>query len=420
MNFIDEFLNQPKQGAKTAAVNPGAEQFLDLAATRTYHRSASSLRAASVADGDDSLAEAVENVQKKASGSEPIIRERSLSDEEVKGYVKKLLNEGVTPKEVEQKLTKLAEINVFDRSISSSFLNDQSGVLGLAYIEPNHYMSSCPDSYQRQSVKFGGVRAKSVKQIKDCRTCVHFAKQAGKKRCNLYRLPIVASKADLLPIINNLVPEAKTATQKKAALVALANKEGIKAPTSKSAADVHSPLTRVAAPTPVRSVGEGMSREAVSEFRASDVARMHQAGEPLNKIYAHAVKTAGTRKADEAVRGFIKGLKRSNLKVALTQIDCTQLKGKLSSANAIVGERKCASCTYRTGMHCGLTGGTLLSFPGMDKAATNHHIAEGAPKDGLGLVASFELDRAVGLPDIDIKEPNFADVEVLTPTKINL
>jgi hypothetical protein len=465
MNFIDQFLQQPKQNVKTAA-HKGAEDFLDLASTRTYHKAVGSVHAAAVVDGDSELAEAAENVQKKAAGSETILRERALSDAEIQGYIKKLLNDGVTPKDVEARLGKLAQLNSFDRSMSSSFLDGQAGILGLAYIEPNAYMDSCPDSYQRQEVKLGGVRAKSVKQIAACEGCQHFQKSASAKRCNLYRLPIVSSQAELLPIINNLIPQVKTArlflwcdTQagkwkvldtnddgtktvfsstkkdeaqayldkekgktgkaKKAALVALANRENIKAPTAKNAKDeTAAPFTRNTTPVAVRSAGDARPVAKQASFTALDVAKAHQAGKPLHEIYTHAVKTAGTQQADAAVKRFIQQLKHSKLKVALSQIDCTKLGGKLSSANAILGEKKCGSCSYRTGMHCGLTGGTLLSFPGMDKTATNHRIAEGALKDGTELVKGFDLAGIADIADIDIKEPSFAEIDELSPPSI--
>jgi hypothetical protein len=120
------------------------------------------------------------------------------------------------------------------------------------------------------------------------------------------------------------------------------------------------------------------------------------------------------------VKKFVSSLKGSKLKIALSQIDCTKLGGKLSSSNGIIGEHKCGSCSYRTGMHCGFTGGTLIQFPGQEKVATNHRIAEGAPVDGIEMIKDFDMMGTAKLVDIDIDTPDYIDVELFGPSKIDL
>ncbi len=153
-----------------------------------------------------------------------------------------------------------------------------------------------------------------------------------------------------------------------------------------------------------------------AELDASVIERYHKKGHPLEKIYKSAAKKFGTANASKAVKEFVASLKRKPIKVALSQIDCTFLKNKLADHNPIIGAPKCASCTYRKGMHCGLTGGTLLSFPGMDKVTSNHTAGEGAPVDGRSILAEFDLMPNSGRPgdtkmaDIDMNPPSRQDV----------
>jgi hypothetical protein len=357
--------------------------------------------------------------QNKAASSKELLAERSMSDAEVAGYIKKLLNDGVTPKDVEQKLKKLAELQVFNRGFATDKLRSDAGIVGYAFMEPNTYMDNCNDSFQRMDTKLGGVRAKSVRQIAACTGCQHFKKSASEKRCSLYRLPIIANQAELMPIINNLT---KGATNKKAALVAQANRETERPSTAIKQASRHadSILQRQQDKVAVRTASTREKKAAAAEFTSADVLVMHKAGKKMDAIYEHAVSKVGSQQANASVRQFITELKGSNTKVALTQIDCTLLKGKLATSNGIVGEKKCASCTYRRGMSCGLTGGTLLTFPGMDKVKSNHRIASGAPEDGLGMMKDFELADSITPGDIELNKPDFVDVEVTGFSKVDL
>lgn len=57
-------------------------------------------------------------------------------------------------------------------------------------------------------------------------------------------------------------------------------------------------------------------------------------------------------------------------------------------------------------------GGTLLSFPGMSTAPSNHKIASGAPKDGHQLLHDYELSSTAKLGNIEIIQPQMYDIEV--------
>ena len=73
------------------------------------------------------------------------------------------------------------------------------------------------------------------------------------------------------------------------------------------------------------------------------------------------------------------------------------MKNRLASSETILGKEKCASCGFRNSMHCGLTGGTLLSFPGMEKVSAKTASAPG--QDGVSFMQSLELTA----PTLEIK-----------------
>jgi hypothetical protein len=328
----------------------------------------------------------------------------SLSEAELKNYIDDLLNLGLEPAKVAAKLEKLAELEVFNRSIGSQYLDSQAGLLGLAYLKPNAYMDNCPSTYERME-KHGGVRAKSVKKIQACEGCSSFVKAAhgAPARCQIYRLPIVANEKELFPIIQSITAGAKNT---KETLVKIANRDDQRYTPKSASSDV----TRVATPTHSKSIHDLGSKKEAS-FTREDVEALHKQGNSLETIYEKGMKTAGQVTASRAVKEFLNTLKRTNNKIALSKIDCSFLKNKLATHNVIVGDSRCASCSYRSEMHCGLTGGTLVSFPGMDKMASNHKIAAGAPKDGHQMLNDYDLTHKRAAEDIDISAPVRDEIE---------
>lgn len=164
-----------------------------------------------------------------------------------------------------------------------------------------------------------------------------------------------------------------------------------------------------ATPEHVRSI----QKKVVANFDSAAVAKYHAAGHSVNKIYKAASAKYGSAQASKAVRDWANNLKNTNTKIALSQIDCTTLKKmgvKLSSKNAIIGAEKCGSCSYRNGMHCGLTGGTLLSFPGMNQIASNKKVSAGAPKDGRSMLKEFDLIGKAAQADINTAPPEQAEI----------
>jgi hypothetical protein len=334
--------------------------------------------------------------KKKATGpeDEKAIVKKEMSDDEARNHIKKLLNDGVEPVKIAAYIQKNAELLGFSKSITNDYLNQNSGVIGYAYHDPSFGMEKCDNDYQRITTKLGGLRAKSVRQINACVDCTHFQKSASDKRCNLFQLPIVANAQELLPIINNLT---KGATNKKAALVSQANREGFNRESGVQY------IQRGDSPrsTHVMAHVEGQDKQV--GFTAADAMKLHKAGAKLTQIYKRAKDRTDAADAKNVMRHFIANLKTSKAKVALNQIDCTLLKGKLSASNAIIGAKKCGSCTYRNGMSCGLTGGTLERFEGMRTArSSGHTIGIGAPKDGTVWLGEFDLMGKHASEDIEM------------------
>jgi len=342
--------------------------------------------------------------------SADLITDRDLSDSNACNWVKRLLNDGEKPADIDAKLEKMAVLEGFDKSIASEYLKDKSGVMGLAYIEPNAYMNDCVSTNDRINTKLGGTRAASVKQVAACPGCQYFNKTASAKDCNLYHLPIVSNKTELVQIIATLTPGAK---DKKAALVTLANNVGvIAAPATKSSSFSRPEIKGAIIGT--KGVGTSKTKKAAS-FDNITVLNLHNEGKNIKDIFAAGVQMVGAKGAETAIKSFIAHLKEGKTKIALSQIDCTLLGGKLSSSNAIHGAKKCGSCTFRQGMHCGLTGGTLLDFPGMATAkgaARQNHRTAGNTLDGAALVAEFDMTKRHDIGDIEILEDLAGDFEL--------
>lgn len=483
---------------------------------------------------DDSILNDVATTFAKAEGAS--VEKKELSDNEVKSYIKQLLNNGVAPAKVAAQLNKLAELSVFNRTMSNDYLNRNAGLLGMAYIEPNAYMSKCSSTFNEMQRRGGNPRAKSAKQISACEGCANFKRNGNQKTCSLYKLPLVANQTELAAVVNKMTAGVP-AKSKKAALVQIANRTDEHVAPTQFERKTESPVGRTAGFSHERTAGAGTiekqqslsgnhilklhtqghsmvsiykaasqrfgafeTGKAIREFIGSlkkqdghivlakadaqflsklglknvkgaakcasckhhtakeaakvaaqnaevtermvsrtqdnfvqqtpaharttqkkaaeptfttmDVEKMFKAAQSLEKIYHFGSAKVGSAKAASAVKSFVGSLKSKGTKVALSQVDCQFLKGKLATNNPIIGASKCGSCSYRKGMHCGLTGGTLLTFPGMDKQASTHKVAADAPKDGYAMLNEFELSAAAPTQDIEMSAPDRAEVEM--------
>jgi len=508
-------------------------------------------------DDDSLFAEVTETLESAASSGK--VEKKNVSDAQVQKYVHDLLNQGMAPSKIAAKLKKLAEIELFNHQMATQYLQENAGLVGMAFLEPNTYMDKNSPTYEREKHgstsnecvrqheqwKKAGItpRAASVKQINACEGCQYFSKNGSSKTCGLYHLPVVGNTAELSPIVNKMTAGVPN-KQKRAALVQIANgNDGSKVGSMPIAPKTSSSVSRHPSLGSVEAQSKRVGRTAATDFDSSHIAalhdkghslgaifraaekkfgafaagkalrefvgslrpnvngqvvlakadaeylakagmhnqnfvagakcascathsavvqkhksaanvdyisrvphtgfqesnpdqvrhehraskpeldasvieRYHKKGHSLEKIYKQASAKFGTAQASKAVKEFIASLKRKPIKVALSQIDCRFLKNKLADHNPIIGASKCASCTYRNGMHCGLTGGTLLSFPGMDKTASNHKVGEGAPEDGRTILAEYDLMPNSGRPgdtkmaDINMNPPERQDVQI--------
>lgn len=413
---LSDSTNQHTQGPRGGkGTRTGAQQAADRVADKEASfpriRSSQNIVRTAKALGDESVFADIVMKLEEAKGH-GFNDKREISEAEVQRYVKTLLNGGMPPVKVAAKLDKLAELQLFNKGMATDYLNRNAGLLGLAYIQPNEFMNKCPDTYERLKVKAAGnIAAKSVKQINACTNCMFFKKEAGAKTCNLYHLPIVGTQNELLTVVNKMTAGVP-AKSKKAALIQIANKDEQRTPMVNHI--VSSRPAQKPYHTSPDQARQAQPKKVAFQLTASHVEKLHTAGNTLEKIYNWAVSKVGSAQAGRAVREFVASLKTKNTKIALSQIDCTFLKGKLGVQNAIVGAAKCGSCVFRQGMHCGMTGGTLVSFPGMDKQASNHKIADGAPKDGMAMLNEYDMKHAAEQPDIEINAsgPDRMNVEM--------
>jgi hypothetical protein len=246
--------------------------------------------------------------------------------------------------------------------------------------------------------KFGSLEAS--KGIREFVASLH--KEKGK---------IVMAKADA-DYLNNIGihNDSIVASAKCASCKAHINKEQHKSASTEMV--TRAPETFVqATPATVRA----SQKTIVTRFDSASVQKLHMAGHSVEKIYKAASAKVGSVQASKAIRDWASNLKNTNTKIALSQIDCAVLKKmgvKLGTQNAIIGAEKCGSCNYRNGMHCGLTGGTLLAFPGMANTSSNKKIASDAPEDGRSILKEFDLMGTSTQSDIDMTPPDRAEVQM--------
>lgn len=99
----------------------------------------------------DEVTESIEKAYTNNNLAENSAAKKEVSDAQVQKYVKDLLNQGVSPAKVAQKLEKLAELELFNREMATDYLQRNAGLMGLAYLEPNSYMDKNTPTYERKS-----------------------------------------------------------------------------------------------------------------------------------------------------------------------------------------------------------------------------------------------------------------------------
>ena len=400
----------------------------------------------------------VEQAEKGASeGRKQGVEGRNQSDAEIKAYVKKLLNQGVAPKRVAALVEKVAEIELLNKkdNMGMNYLNENQGLLGMSYLEPNTYMDDVSPTYQRNTASekkpfclkcnkdikpekrhgidycpeckgvMGGRPKQGAEQIKTSADCVrqHTAwKNAGitprawsvkkvaacddcaffkERTCNLYHLPVVANAQELAAVINKHTAGVP-AKSKRAALIQIANREPQRVE------------NKILDRRPVTKVAEiARTKQAAAVVKEATVEDLHKQGMALEAIYCKRSSKVGSVQAGYEIKRFVASLREKGTKIALSQIDCTLLKQKLGVSNGIIGAIKCADCIYRSDMHCGLTGGTLLSFPGMER--TGRKVASASPTDPSALSKEYDLTELPGQGDIELNKDREDGIEWKNP-----
>lgn len=416
-NWNDLGLSKPKQVGdqfKDLSKAEADDAFLDEIGGSSEHTIIPSARSASGArephpvkdsiNNDSALNDAFKTVQQVQGHNEL----DAVTQKEAENRINYLLSLGHKPSRVAGYMEKLAELKLFDKKTTAEFLESQAGQNGMAYIEPNFYMNSCDASFN-EIQKNGKLNALSVKKVAACTGC-QFYKSGN---CGLYCRPIVASSAELKKVAEDAV-----------------RAKGIKTASLKSALKMmHEGTDNHVAKLPARtniqvSVRSAGDKKAMVHKEASvaEIGKMLSSGIPVKDVYKTASAQYGKVSAASALKGYIAGLRQEKAKIVLAALDCAYLKGKLAASNAIVGEKKCASCSFRSNMSCGLTGGTLLSFPGMDKASSKKISHEGV-KDGKQVLFEWELlDIPEDTPIEYRKEesPEETNVELSTTSKIDI
>lgn len=300
-----------------------------------------------------------------------------------------LLHLGQTPRQVTAYLNKLAERAVFDRTQSDEFLKSNAGLMGYSYIEPNHFNKSCIASL-RHIKQNGQLKAASVKRIAACAGCENCkSDHEGGCKCAAYGLPIVSDEKGLAKVVAKLT----RGNTKKASLVARHN--GEQEERKQTVLATQDPGRQASAKT----AGQGAlikfdvekAKDALGTFTPKMVRASLDEGKTLTEVYVAAKKAHGSARTERVVRTFLDGLKKTGTRLNLAAVDCDLLKHRLTASETLIGKSKCATCDARQGMHCGRTGATLLSFPGMEQVGSKRASAQAQVKDGVQDMAAMEL-----------------------------
>lgn len=121
-------------------------------------------------DNDSLINEVTESIERAYSSNnlaENSAAKKEISDAQVQKYVRDLLNQGVAPAKIAQKIEKLAEIELFNHQSATDYLQRNAGLMGLAYLEPNTYMDKSSPTYKHTA---GRKTANSFKVVMEKNT----------------------------------------------------------------------------------------------------------------------------------------------------------------------------------------------------------------------------------------------------------
>jgi hypothetical protein len=220
--------------------------------------------------------------------------------------------------------------------------------LSLHYLN-KQFMGGAACVQQKKAWDNAGIKpqARSVKQVKACEGCAYFRKDASGKACNLYHLPVVANTQELSQIVNKLTPGVPE-KRKHAALVSIANGDDRRAQSAAVASQTNLVKTadaRVRNQSKRASYDFGDEREGSRKFSSEHVAKLHEKGLPLGRIYKWASEKFGDVDTSFAFRGFVNSLrKNAKGRIAIAGEDLKFLNRIGIRSEAYVAAAKCASC----------------------------------------------------------------------------
>ena len=369
-----------------------------VAAEEDWHQNAS--RPFTV---EDSL---MNDILKSASGKNEDIGKTACDDKTMHARIADMLHLGMTPAAITARLDKMAEMEVFDRNSSDEFLKGQSGLMGLTYLEPNHFnQTSCVASLRHIHNHGGQVNAASVRRIAACPGCSECKKNPdGTCKCGTYKLPIVSNVREAQQIVASLTH----GTGKRAALVARHNKEFNTLQASQVNRSEERPTTPVIAGSGCMSkFNIETTKEAASAFTPKMVQASLNEGKTLQEVYVAGKTAHGSAVAERTVRTYLDTLKKTGARINLASVDCKLLKNRLTASETILGKAACKTCGLRNEMHCGFTGGTVLSYPGMESPSPK----TASVKDGVQIMEDLGLQA----PTLDIQiasDPDYLQVDI--------
>jgi hypothetical protein len=303
---------------------------------------------------DNILNDAVESMESAKSNKDGL--KSAVNDASILSAIDKLLKRGITASRIKVALDKAAELNLFNKTIAQNYLNTRSNDLGMNFLPPNAEMPTAKDT--EESTPLSGLE-------KHGSTHVFLAGEE--------LLSINESKFGGVPSKQAQAIEIKTTS---------------KSAKPKQAAGVG----RVTETPAIRGANDAAktasSHHAGEEFDPSVIARAIKAGEPLSKIYASGVKTAGLLNTSKAFHEFAAAVKRREVKLAKTDVE---FLGTIGIKGIEI--KSAAEPVRRIAFDSGKQGGRA--------------------QDGRQLVDEFDLstEKPHSAPDIELNESRFMDVE---------
>jgi hypothetical protein len=243
---------------------------------------------------DDNILNDVSITENEAKSNDRGLK-KSINEASVCKAIDTLLHQGHSVKAIQAALDKKAELNLWNKQLSTNYLNSRANDLGMGYIQPNSFMPKQPGTYEGKPAsmkdKRGSVTVFTPGQ--NDALSIGESKFGGspRKQANAVEISITAN-AD-----------------------ARSNKPGI---------------NRAETPVSIRTAKDQTKTAAAhhlgEDFDGGTVGLLHKQGKTLEQIYDHAVKTAGLHAASKAFHEFVSRAKGLNTKFASADVNFLRTK----------------------------------------------------------------------------------------------